>query len=345
VTSPRRRIERRLVAWVVATFTVIGSAPAVARAQGTTISGRVVDEAGRAVVNAHVELAAHRTGPVRTDTAGAFTFIGAERGSHRLLIRQLGFQPVDTLVDTPGPALLIRLRRTSTTLSRVMIRANRQGIYGTVARATTLAPLAQARVRIVGVERVLLTDSLGMFAAELSRPGSYVLRFEQDGYAARSLSIEVARNEAREVLIALEATDRDDARNQILWREFDSRTRMRGLNAALVPSTELSAAGTTQLSHALAGSKSFAVKNLKLSPDACIYVDGEPRPGSSLDAFDVDDILAVEVFGRRGDLTATLAARWPKGVRCGTGMSFVPWRVSDAEAKLQVQAVVIWLKK
>jgi hypothetical protein len=158
-------------------------------------------------------------------------------------------------------------------------------------------------------------------------------------------SVSVLKDSAPELLVALAESNSDDARTQILWREFDSRTRMRGLNSALVTADELAVIETETTSQALLRSRSFALKNLRLQRDICLYVNGEPKPGWTMDAFDASEILAIEVYGRRGELTNNLGVRWPKGVPCGPSTGVSPQRLSESERRLQVQSVVIWLKK
>jgi hypothetical protein len=241
--------------------------------------------------------------------------------------------------------LVVTMRRVVSTLSRIVVRGLWQGIYGTVADSATLKPLANVLIRVISVTSKARTDSIGAFVVDVKQPGHFVLRFESQGYASRVLGVTVAKDSAAEVLITLNPSNAGDARTQILWREFDSRTRMRGLNSALVPADELAAIGTETTSEALLRARSFAIKNLRLHRDICVYVNGEPKPGWTMDAFDVSEILAIEVYGRGGDLTRNLGVRWPRGVPCGPATGSSPIRLSESERRLQVQSVVIWLKK
>lgn len=311
------------------------------------MTGRVLDAQSAPIAGARVDLLTTPTRTVRTDSGGRFALPAVTAGTHRLQVRQLGFQAVDMTVSMPprDTAVVVTMRRVASLLSRIVVRGQWQGIYGTVADSSTLKPLANARIRVIGVSSNVRTDSLGAFVAAVRQPGDYVLRFELEGYASRVLGVTVAKDSAAEVLITLNESSRNDARTQILWREFDSRTSMRGLNSAFVPANELAAIGTETASQALLQAKSFAKRNLRLQGDICLYVNGEPKPGWTMDAFDVSEILAIEVYGRRGDLTNTLGVRWPKGMPCGPAMGTSPIRLSESERRLQVQSVVIWLKK
>lgn len=317
-----------------------------AEGQGA-LMGRVVNEQAAPIQDARVDLLTTPPRTARTDSSGRFVLAGVTTGSHRLQVRQLGFQPVDVALTMPpgDTVVVVTMRRVVSTLSRVVVRGQWQGIYGTVADSATLKPLANALIRAISVTSNVRTDSLGAFAVDVKQPGNFVLRFELQGYASRVLGVTVARDSAAEVLITLSPSNASDARTQILWREFDSRTRMRGLNSALVPADELAAIGTETASQALLRARSFAIKNLRLHRDICLYVNGEPKPGWTMDAFDVSEILAIEVYGRRGDLTGNLGVRWPKGSPCGPGTGSSPIRLSESDRRLQVQSVVIWLKK
>ena len=320
---------------------------AVQAAGQGVLTGRVLDERAAAIPGARVDLQTTTLRTVRTDSTGRFSFAGVPPAQYRLQVRQIGYLPLDTMLSMPprDTTVVFTLRRVASTLSRIVVRGRWQGIYGTIADSATLKPLPNVLVRVIGVSSSIRTDSLGAFVSDLKQPGDYVLRFELDGYASRALPVTVARDSSAEVLVTLNHGNANDARTQILWREFDSRTRMRGLNSALVPANELTAIGTETTSEALRRSRSFAIKNLRLQRDICLYVNGEPKPGWTMDAFDASEILAIEVYGRGGELTRNLGARWPKGVACGPQTGSSPIRLSESDRKLQVQAVVIWLKK
>ena len=343
-SSTRRRL--RSVGLMIASGLAILGAPQPAVGAQGVLRGRVLDEQSSPIVGARVDLASGTPRTLRTDFEGRFVLAEMGPNPFRLTVRQVGFQPVDTtLASLANEEVTIRMRRAVTRLSNVVVRGNWQGIHGSVADSQSLEPLPQAVIRVLGVSAKTRTDSLGAFAVDLERAGTYVVRVERAGYASKVYTVNLGKAVARELLITLAESNADDARTQNLWREFDSRTRMRGLNSALVTADELSAIGTETTSEALQRAKSFALKNLRLHRDVCLYVNGEPKPGWTLDAFDVSEILAIEVYGRRGELTNNLGVRWPKGVPCGPATGTSPVRLSESERRLQVQSVVIWLKK
>lgn len=311
----------------------------------STVSGRVQTEQGLPVARARIDLVG-ATQSAETDSMGRFRLPSLNPGRHVLRARSLGFLPseVSIVLGTRDTTVVIALIRAPNRLSEVTVRGNWQGIHGIVGDAISQAPLSGVAVRIVGVSSDTRTDDSGIFSAP-TRAGSFVVRLEKEGYAPKTLSIEVPRDSSREVLVSLDTSSVNDARTQILWREYDSRTRMRGMNSALVPAGELARIGTQTLSEALRRAPSFATRNLRLADaDICLYVNGEPKPGWTMDAFDVDEILSIEVYGRGGELTRNLGVRWPKGEPCGRGHGASPVRLSERERRLMVQSVVIWLK-
>ena len=335
---PPSRVGRRFL------FAILVAIPSVASSQ-TSIVGRVITEQSTTIVGARVDLIAPVARTTHTDSGGRFVFTGIGAGPFRLSVRQVGFMPIDTSFSEPHGDLTFRMERLATRLSDVVVRGRWQGIHGIVADSQSLTGLSGTAIRVVGVSSNTRTDSLGGFAVDVRQPGTYVVRVERPGYASRVFSVSVLKDSAPELLVSLAESSADDARTQILWREFDSRTRMRGLNSAFVMADELAAIGTETTSEALLRSKSFAIKNLRLQRDICLYVNGEPKPGWTMDAFDASEILAIEVYGRRGELTNNLGVRWPKGVPCGPATGSSPVRLSESERRLQVQSVVIWLKK
>ncbi len=83
---------------------VLGLAPAVAYAQGTTISGRVTGTGGAPVVGASVSIPSLRVGGF-TDDAGQYSFTipaSANGTSLTLLARRLGFQPSSAQLAVTG---------------------------------------------------------------------------------------------------------------------------------------------------------------------------------------------------------------------------------------------------
>ena len=80
-------------------------------------------------------------------------------------------------------------------------------IAGTVMEHATRAPLRSARVRLLGTDFDMLTDSAGRFAFTEVPPGIQVIRTDQLGYASRTDSLTAFSREALglQILLATEA--------------------------------------------------------------------------------------------------------------------------------------------
>ena len=80
-------------------------------------------------------------------------------------------------------------------------------ITGTVMDHATRAPLPSARVRLMGTDYDMLTDSAGRFAFTGVPPGKQVIQTDQLGYASRTDSLTAFSREALglEILLATEA--------------------------------------------------------------------------------------------------------------------------------------------
>jgi Carboxypeptidase regulatory-like domain len=89
----RLAVLHRAVAALIAAFAlpVAAQTPAVA---GTLLVGRVVSEADSAPVPDAEVLVARQSRTVRTDSTGAFRLAGLPAGTHRVVVRRLGFLAV-----------------------------------------------------------------------------------------------------------------------------------------------------------------------------------------------------------------------------------------------------------
>ena len=91
---------------------------------------------------------------------------------------------------------------------------------------------------------------------------------------------------------------------------------------------------TSMPTDALMGAPSFGEKGLRIGPEVCVLINGMPRPAVTLEAFQPEDIEAVEVYawtsdpiqlpgsavapsGKDGDRSGTLNAQWPRTAACG----------------------------
>ena len=106
---------------------VFGLAPALAQAQGTTISGQVTGTGGTPIVGASVSIPTLRVGAF-TDETGRFTFTApasANGTTVTLLARRLGYQPSSASVTLSGTAVNqnFSLSAAATELTGVVVTA------------------------------------------------------------------------------------------------------------------------------------------------------------------------------------------------------------------------------
>lgn len=98
-----------------------------ARTAGAPVRGQVVDASGRAIANALVTLSSSPTA-VTTEPNGSFEIAGLSLGTQTVLVRRLGFQPVEVVVNVmPQSAapVTVRLDQFVPILQSVVIEARR----------------------------------------------------------------------------------------------------------------------------------------------------------------------------------------------------------------------------
>ena len=334
---------------------VLAAACAASAQEPVTLSGRVVDATTStpvigAIVTATTAAGARNT---RTDETGTFAFPGLATGEVRLLVRRVGYDPhLQTLMIDRSQAVAVTLRRVAT-LDTVRVRAARQAIYGVVADATTLSPLPGAAVQVFGSSvGATVSDSTGHFFHPIQSPGPYLVRAKVSGRGTQSVSVSVERGEGVEIALLMDSTP--PAYSNMLEMGYgDMRERMirRGLGSALVPRSELMAHGEGSVTTSLLTARSFTTHGLLFTDEACVFVDGVPRPGLSAHSIDVSRVESVEVYSASGDRSGTLRDRWPRNAPCGdTGMPRRgSARVAGPGASRQpsstiVRWIVIWLR-
>ncbi len=122
----------------LATFLLPSSAPATTAARDTipgaavpgqtaSISGTVIDADGKTIGNAHVSITGG-SNSTTTDSAGAFTLADQPTGTHALVVRRLGYMPVELAVNlTPlrKNEVAVQLQQYVPVLASVIIDGNR----------------------------------------------------------------------------------------------------------------------------------------------------------------------------------------------------------------------------
>lgn len=351
-------IARTLLALAVVGSTLV--------AQGSrTVSGVISDSSTRQpLAGALVELRAPSSRLTeRTDEEGNFRLRGVPVGRYQVSVLRIGYleSKFDLEIGTRDTVLNVSMRPAAQRLDAFRVRGDITAIYGMVGTLPDLLPIAGARVQVLGADKEQVTDSTGGFFIALKDPGTYMVRMTREGYAERMFPIDVPRNRAVEASRLMDPGQAQSSVFEGLFKDFDRRLRMRSTsNAVFVPGAEIRRSGSL-LIDGLKASPSFMAKSLDIVDSACVFVDGKPRPGVSLEAFRPEEIEAVEVYARAagstdpragvptGDRSNSLTMAWPGRAPCGRVLdrSFVPLGSGPLSRSTtgRVQYVVIWLRK
>jgi Carboxypeptidase regulatory-like domain len=377
-------VQMRLVAACALTALALMLLPSPAAAQGVSVRGTVLGDSSGAVANALVTFEGDAwIRQARTNTAGEFGPLTVPGGSYELRVNAIGFAPLSmSLTAASDTDLVIRLRPAARNLDVVVVSATRTGVYGAVGDLRTLKPLAGAEVQVVGAREATTTDSAGRFSLPRVVGGrKYVVRIIRDGYATRTVPIEVPPKSGYELGVFLDSAASSSHRMDGVWRDFDSRVHQGGFTAVLVPSTELGPNPRGDALTSLLRARSLLMKDLRFHPAAlsdptdpsypCIWVNGHEMPhGWSLNALSVDDILAFEVYGlnspqdrslkaTRGDVkpvegippcgifrgSASLSDAAPSRTgRSPTAPSSAP-QFREINPRMMIGSIVVWLRQ
>jgi TonB-linked SusC/RagA family outer membrane protein len=140
----------------LAIASVFGLAPALARAQGTTISGQVTGTGGTPVVGASVSIPALRIGGF-TDDRGQYSFTvpASASGTVTVTARRLGFQPSSAQVTLSGAPVVqnFSLSAAATEIQGVVVTAlgltREKSRLGTAQQQISAAELNETRAQNV----------------------------------------------------------------------------------------------------------------------------------------------------------------------------------------------------
>ena len=342
--------------------------PSIARAQEGlgTLRGVVRNETGRAVEYALVSLEPARANrQARTDRDGRFSFPGVSVGSRALRVTFVGYRPNDRTVEVSGGTVDVEiiLERVATTLAGVEVTARRTGLFGSVIARDSLLPVPDARIEVLGGRASDTTATDGTFNFPTLKPGSYIVRVRHTQFESRNVSIVVPVGGGTQLDLVVErGLLSRDAHMEQLYRELDSRVHWQGTSAALISREDLKGMPTTGLDASIVSAPGFMKAAFYPAREgwenACLFVDGVPRPGATIKDFAIEEIEAIEVYGppmNRSDPTRTLESRWPPRAMCGmsTGprLAFQDGRADAKSAAglsrsaIPVQFVVVWLRQ
>jgi hypothetical protein len=272
-----------------------------------------------------------------TDEEGRFYVTVPLSGRLIFEVRRIGYQPTTAVATLPVPSnrIEINLERTTATLARVEVNAG-PVFAGILASSTSQLPIRGATVTMTPGTGRMQSDSMGRFALPTDGRTDLSLTISARGFAPRLVVDRLPSGESREMLILLDTMSLVGNRLYQGLYDRDQRIRWRGRNAGAVGGRELreSARG---LSDAFRMSASAKAAGLILDDAACLFVDGDPRPGQTLATFPTDDVDLIEFYGARGDYFGVLQDRWPKNLPCGSGMP-------SGLGNNRVQYIVVWTR-
>lgn len=281
----------------------------------------------------------------RTLPGGAYSMPRLVPGAYTLEVRRLGFEsrtlPVvvtaerTTRVDVTVVPLAVPLPSgvDATTFT---------GVVGVVGTYEDMMPLDSVSLRPLGEDTTIVSDASGRFVLPRTAGATGVFRVERPGYIPRLVSYTLKSGSTTELAILLDsgAMPKSDAG---VWRDVIQRHNWSTPRAVRVARSELLATGAHNLLVALEQSPAVQESHLIFSRGACLFVNGQPRPGFPLDAILTDRVEYVEGYAMRGDLSRTLATRWPANSTCGVPGGELTVRRA-IESGQGVQFVVVWLR-
>jgi len=279
-----------------------------ARAQDTaaqadaraTISGVVTDSAGRPVENAFVYVSQPQRS-VRTGSDGKFRLVALKPGKYTVGVRSLGFREASAkvTVKAEGASVSIVLERTAFSLPSMITTAARGGLSGVVAD-TGMRPLTGVSVRVIGEPVMLTTDSAGAFFAPL-KPGRYLVRIDQKGFARQVVGVTIPDSVGRQMAVWM-VPSRSRPNPVVGANLFDMHQRV--IRATPVFSGFYSREDLERLGHRDVQSLTRTLVGARLNTSCRVVVNGGPRtePVWRLQTWEIE---FVEIYLTRPERAVT----------------------------------------
>lgn len=316
-------------------------------ARGQDLRGRVVDENGRPVPFAQVEvLGTDRR--VVSDVAGVFIISALRDGDYDVRVRRIGYEPVITGVRLPLPSgpVTITIRSLPQVLDSVRIRERGPSpLYTGIVLDDLDEPVVGAEVIAAGASDLgVRTDSSGHFRLLKAQKGTLLLRIRKFGYtpyfgslrlmAEREDTLRVKRL-AQDLPQAYVLAESGFGRDTFAYAELDARMRWNHSTSAIASREDLSQWDDLDLCRALmrtAAAGKMQLRESECSLVRCVIIDGERPLLRPLTAFLAAEVEAFEYHWR--DQTGTINSR--TGLMCN--------RSARDPSKLG-GGVVIWMRK
>jgi hypothetical protein len=336
----------------------------VAQTPTGVMTGSVRDETGRPCARPSWCSTPSSTNENSDGADGRFRIDRVTVGSHELQVVRIGFRPHRSIIMVPasGIDVSVTLEPAPLLLDTVAVRVSRTGVHGIVTtRGITLLPheprpLRGAIVEVLDSPHRTTTSRDGRFSFGSLGEGAYSLLVRLDRYQSRILSVYVPADSGVDVTVVLDSTIADwQRREDMELREISRRIREATNPSAFVSMTELAGPKGATLKDALRVAPSTLSRGLIVRDDvACVYIDGDPRPGMTVGDIVAADVQVVEVYGINAK-GGTMAPRrpWLLGTFCGTGMRQGPFDrgevIAGRRRRLDMdnwaRVIVVWLKR
>lgn len=338
---PPSRLTCRAIAPLVAIALSAGVLSSQTLRPGVLL-GRVVAASGGAVKGAVIRVSRGATIHLAEGEAdGDYRVDGLGVGRWQVSIRHESFEPLVVEVEVPAAGL----RRDFTLVERgdqldpALVASGWKGVRGAVSDSRGNEPLAGASLRLMGSDSAASTDSTGRFAIALPAGKEFILRVGRTGYETRLVTGRTPATGYLVLEVALDTTD-EAGTDYWIWRDLERRLKYATPRAARMTRAEIAATGAASLGSAIEAGRSVAGRGILVTRAACLFVNGRPRPGATVDAIRAVEVEFLEAYPEGTDLTRTLASRWPANAVCGAG-SFA---TQPSDPRRAAQFVVVWLR-
>jgi hypothetical protein len=297
----------------------------VALGQGTgRIDGKVVDEGGRPIVGARVEITptARR---ILSDEDGSFRFLNVAVGRYAIATQRIGYKSSKLAVDVTalGTKTTIVLVAIPQILDSIRIHEHAFPMrYSAVVVDGAGRPIPDVSVVVAGIDNTIRTDSAGHFVVSKNVHGRLIVRMRKIGYGAYlgSLTMLTEREDTLRMsrlaqgLSAVQITEASGfGRDTFVYKDLDQRMRWRTHMSTVMSREDLDRLGRGSLCPSCGDAR-----------QPCVILNGERGTAMPLSAFFADQVEAVEVYPPKSDWSGNLAARGCSGV-----LTWVVWLRKD----------------
>ena len=294
---------------ILASFAIALFSPAVAAAQGITISGVVTDALQSApVAGATVTLTGLPS--VLTDANGSFRLADATPGSHVLTVAAIGYRYVTIeLAATADTVVRVALERLPQLLDPTIARAGNVRIAGSVRDAETLASvIAGSATLYPGGRSVGLLS--GDFVFENAPQGdSVTLVIEALEYLPKRVTFVPGADTSLTIGLAVDSVGRRLIAQQVQRLVSRSRSAPRSLDDLNRDEIEKRNEPTVGdlIRHRLPAG---TVTDRWPHKSGCIFFDDQPVGFDLLLTLPLEHIERIEIYGSRGSMIRVYSKRF-----------------------------------